>query len=60
MILVIFIKSCEKGLVNKECIVTHTHLKTILKWALHFSPLAKTCVNSGTKLFQAAINTTTL
>jgi len=36
----------------------HAHLKFVFKWALHFSALAITHFNSGTKLFQATINTT--
>ena len=55
-----FIKSHEKGLIIKECIVTHTHLKIVFKWAVHFSTLAITRFNSATKLFQSKINTTTL
>jgi len=41
-------------------IVTHTHLKIVFKWALHFSKLAITRFNSDTKLLQATINTATL
>ena len=42
----ISIKSHEKGLITKECIIAYMHL-------------AITRFNSGTKLFQAVINTTT-
>ena len=55
-----FIKSCEKGLIAKERMITHMHLKIVLKWAVHFSTLAITRFSSAKKLFQAAINTATL
>ena len=38
----------------------HTHLKIVFKWVLHFSTLVATRFDSSKKLFQAAINTTTL
>ena len=50
----------EKGLITKECIVTHIDLNFVFNWALHFSISAITRFNSGTKLFQATINTATL
>ena len=37
-----FINLCEKRLITKECIVTHTHLNFVFKQALHFSTLAIT------------------
>ena len=42
--------------ITKECIVMHTHLKIVYKWALQFNKLAITRFNNGTKLLQALIN----
>ena len=36
-----FFKSCEKGFITKERMVTQTHFKiAYFKWASHFSTLA--------------------
>ena len=52
-------KSCEKGHITKELVVTHAFCN-VFKWALHFNKLAITHFSSGTMLFQAVNNTATL
>ena len=46
-----FIKSCEKGLITKEYLVTDTHLNFAFKRALHYSTLVIKLFNSATILF---------
>ena len=47
----VFIKSREKGLITKECIVTDAHLNFVFKQALHFSTFVIKLFNIVTKLF---------
>ena len=44
-------KSCEKGIITKGHIVTHTHLNFIFELALYLSMPGLKLFNSDTKLF---------
>ena len=50
----------HKNAMPKNWLMRVKGLKIMFKWALYFSTLLITHFNSSTKLFQAAINTTTL